>query len=316
MNVNFIKFYNSNQTITENFKPYDLENVISHEKLKNFLMSYISHSDFPNIILHGLPGIGKSCLVNACLKELFKDESFNVLSINASEKRGMTMLKDLILNFLISGSNFSKIKLKIVVLDEMDNLTIEAQNLIKTFIDMYPNIRFVLICNYENKVSESLKFRCLYYKMDKPTQSEILENIKKILIFENIHISTSALIKVINYSKNDIRKIMNILQCLKIVYKTKPIFEHNVIKYIGIITKEDIKDLYYKLKTLEIEEFLKVFDIYKYSDLLQLIYDIYENIKLNYKQIKELANLEILVYEGISYINFYTFLSSLFKNNM
>ena len=243
----FILNYNTNNTITENYKPVNINSVISHNNLKNFLKQYIDNNDFPNILLHGLPGIGKTCLINACLNELFEDTEYNVMSINASERRGVSMLKDLLTNFLENDSRFLNNNLKIIVLDEMDNLTIEAQNLIKTFMDVYKNVRFVLICNYENKVCESLKCRCFYYKLVKPG-------------------------------------------------------------------KEEIKTLCYKLKTQNITEFIKDYDIYQYPNLVQLLYDIYENITLTPKQIIEFTNLEIMVYKGISYINFYTYLCSLFKS--
>ncbi len=146
----FILNYSSNNTITENYKPFNINSVISHDNLKKFLKQYIDNNDFPNILLHGLPGIGKTCLINTCLNELFDNTEYNIMNINASEKRGVSMLKDLLTNFLEIDTRFLKNNLKIIVLDEMDNLTIEAQNLIKTFIDVYKNVRFVLICNYEN----------------------------------------------------------------------------------------------------------------------------------------------------------------------
>lgn len=309
----FITNYNPNNTITENYKPLNINTVISHNKLKKYLKVCIENNDFPNILLHGLPGIGKTCLINACINELFDNKDYNVISINASERRGDSMLKELLINFLDNESTFTNNKLKIVILDEMDNLTKDGQNLIKTLIDTYKNVRFVLICNYENKVDESLKCRCLYYKLIKPNKDEIKKNIEKILIFENINISTLALDKIFDYSNNDIRKILNILQCLKIVYKSKPIFENNVIKYLNITKKEEVKMLCDKLKTQPIGDFIKDFDIYQYPDLIHLLYDIYDNTELTPKQIIGLSDLEIMVYEGISYTNFYYFLSSLFK---
>ncbi len=313
MDFDFIKNYNVNQNISENYKPYKIDQVISHNKLKSFLIPFIENKDFPNLLLYGLPGIGKTCLIDACLQEIFGTEKYNVISLNASEKRGIISIKDLLLSFLKNNTNFSTIDLKIIILDEMDNMTIEGQNLIKTFIDMYKNVRFVLICNYEEKISQSLKIRCFNYYVEQPTIQEIIEGIKKILILENINISTSALKRIIKHSKNDIRKIMNILQCIKIVYGTKPIFDHNVIKYLDIPTRQDIIDLCCSLKTLSFDDFLKQYDIYKYSNLIQLIYDIYENIKLKPEQIIELANLEVMVFEGIENINFYAYLNSLFK---
>lgn len=310
LNPNFILNYKTYNTITENFKPLDLNNIISHENLKLFLLDFVNNEDFPNILLYGLPGIGKSCLIEACLNELYgnKKQVFSVIKINASEKRGTNMIKTLLTNFLNTDNQFTESGLKIVILDEADNLTQESQNLIKSFIDniqVFDYVKFVLICNYENKISESLKCRCFNYKLNKPTTEEIIEKIKRILCFENLNISTDAIKEIINYSNNDIRNIYNVLQCLKLVYGNKPIFKKNVINYLNISSAEDLKILLENIKTD------KPINVYKYPNLIKLIYDIYENVELNPKQIKELANLELIIYKGLSYTNFYIYLKQI-----
>lgn len=310
LNLVFISNYKQYNTITENYKPLDLNNVISHNNLKLFLVDFVNNEDFPNLLLYGLPGIGKSCLIDACLKELYDDSKqiFNIIKINASEKRGTNMIKELLTNFLITESKFTKSKLKIVILDEADNLTEESQNLIKSFIDntkLNNDVKFVLICNYENKITESLKCRLFNYKLDKPTTEEIIKKIKRVLCFENLNISTDALKEIIKYSDNDIRNIFNVLQCLKLVYGHKPIFKKNVNNYLNVLNINDLRILIEEIKTD------KPINVYKYPNLIKLIYDIYENVELNPKQLKELANLELMIYEGLSYTNFYIYLKQI-----
>lgn len=311
LNPSFIRNYKVYKTITDNFKPLNINAVISHDILKNFLITFIKNNDFPNILLYGLPGIGKTCLIEACLNEIYKDDInqyFNIIKINASERRGNAMLKDLLTNFINTQNNFTNSVMKIILLDEADNLTEEAQNLIKSYIDNENNkqhdiIKFVLICNYESKISESLKCRCFNYKVNKPETEEIIRGLNNILVFENINISTEALEELIKYANNDIRTIYNILQCLKLVFGFKPILKKQLVNYLNISTVEDLKIFIEKIKY----NFEKL-NIYKYSNLNKLLYDIYENIELKPEQLKELANLEIMVYEGINYNNFYIYL--------
>ena len=321
LNYNFIKYYNQFNTISENFKPTNLNFVISHNNLKDILNDYIDNQDFPNLLLYGTPGIGKTCLINACLNELFnndcgfKTQIFNVLKINASEKRGVDMIKSLIINFLKSNIEFTHSNLKIIVFDEADNLNIDTQNTLKSLIDEYENIRFILICNYENQIIQSLKSRCFNYKVYKPRTEDIKKRLNFIMMFENIYISDEGVDEIIKFSKNDIRQILNIVQCLKLKFDDKPIFKNDILDYLNIISKSELNKLIKQLKEIEIKKLIKQINIYKYPDLIGLIYKIYENIDLTIEQYKELANIEIMNYEGLSYINFYIYLSNIFKNH-
>lgn len=320
LNYYFIKYYKPYNTITENFKPIGLNDVISHDSLKEILKDYIKKSDFPNILIHGTPGIGKTCMINTCLNQIFKNDCgfktqiFNVLKINASEKKGIDMIRSTIINFLNSNVEFTKINLKIVVLDEADNLNEDAQYFIKSLIDKYENIRFVLICNYEYQINQSLKSRCFNFKVYKPNMEDIKKRLNDIIFFENIYISDESVDEIIKFSNNDIRQILNILQCLKIRFGDKPIFKTDIYSYLNIISKAEINNLIIRLKTEKTKDFIKEFNIYKYPDLIILLKKIYENVELNLQQYKEIAKLEIMVYENISYTNFYIYLAMIFKS--
>ena len=152
----FILNYRSNNTITENYKPFKINSVISHDNLKKFLKQYIDNNDFPNILLHGLPGIGKTCLINTCLNELFDNTEYNIMNINASEKRGVSMLKDLLTNLLDNQKNgiiYTNIKNKVIVLNEeaVRLLNINKNDILsKNIYEVFPDLKEDII-NIDDK---------------------------------------------------------------------------------------------------------------------------------------------------------------------
>lgn len=251
---------NSNEILTIKYIPQTFKDIISQEYVINIMKQYIDKNDFPNCILHGPAGIGKTSIARVAINELFNSDDYNctnILWINASEDRGLDLINETINNF-ISGSSFSKNKLKIIILDECDNITPKAQMILKNLITDN-NIRFCLICNNINKLKENLKSKCLSIQFYSCEYNDIFNKLKSISEEEHIMITDQALKKNIVLHNGDIRAILNSLQYYKYLYYNQIIVEHYITDKIDvqinqitnkILDTDNITNIYQKIKLL------------------------------------------------------------------
>jgi DNA polymerase III delta prime subunit len=232
-----------NKTIcfTDKYKPNYFSDIISHENIIKILSKYIENNDFPNVLFYGAPGVGKTSTIQSAMNELFKNKkSLNILNINVSEKRGVEIVRNLIVSFVSNLSIDTDNNIKVIILDEADSLTIDAQITIKSVIDVNKNVKFCFICNYEKKIIEQLVSRCLLLKFSYINFDELFKKCMYICMMEKIYISTSALKFIIKNCNNDIRKILNILQSLNIAFNNQHIFKNDIAEYLNIPLKNDI----------------------------------------------------------------------------
>lgn len=261
-NYNYYK-QNENLPFVEKYRPHTFKDIISHKNIIDALNVFIKNNDFPNCILYGAPGIGKTSLIKSAITELFKEDMlYNVLWINASEERGIETVRNLIITF-ISNKTLNEKNLKVIVLDEVDNLTIDAQNIIKNIIKLNDNIRFCFICNQIGRMINNIRSRCINLKFNKCSEDEIIKKLESICFFEQIYISKDALIKLIRKHNNDIRKLINALQYHKLLYKNKIILSDNII-----VEENDIINIIYK--KLDELTFTDKRDIYKIKIMYQI----------------------------------------------
>lgn len=118
----------------------------------------------PNMLFYGNSGIGKTTVVNIIINYLYGNDFEYVKKINVSQNNGIDMVRDELLNFCMINFDKQKHPFKTIILDEFDQLTIDAQSALKVIMeDYHENIRFLLVCNYENKILQAIKSRCVNY---------------------------------------------------------------------------------------------------------------------------------------------------------
>ena len=190
----------------EKYRPTTLKGYVGNEVIKNKIEDYLKQGSIQNLLLHGVAGTGKTTLA----KLLVKNIDCDYLYINASDERGIDTIREKIQPFALSmGFN----DVKIVILDEADYLTPQAQATLRHTIEACSaTTRFILTCNYLERIISPLQSRCQTFEITPPSKGDVFDTLKNILANEGIEASESTSMKVIDTHYPDIRKIINTIQ--------------------------------------------------------------------------------------------------------
>ena len=195
-----------NSLFVEKYRSKTLDKYVGNEQLKQIVHQYLKNNDLQNLLLYGTPGTGKTTLA----KLIVNNFDCDYLYINASDERGIDTIRDKVQGFASSAS-FKPIK--IIILDEADFLTIQAQASLRNIIETYSRTtRFILTCNYLERIIDPLQSRCQVLKITPPSKKEVAQHISTILDQENIEYTVADLVLVVSKHYPDIRKILNTCQ--------------------------------------------------------------------------------------------------------
>ncbi len=290
---------NENIPWTEKYRPSNLDNIYSHEQIINTLKNFITNRDLPHLLFYGPPGTGKTSTILSCAKELYgKHVDSMVLQINVSEERGIEVVRNKILPFVQSKSFlFSENNklFKLVILDEADAMTPDAQAILRRIIEKYTvNARFCLICNYIKKINLALQSRCTIFRFSPIPDNLIEQKIKEIAKLEGLKITSDAIKNIIDKSSGDFRKIINVLQTCSMI--TKKLDDDIINKSLGYPRKSELTTIYESLLNDNIIETYKIINNIKHTEgyaLSDIIRGIFNKILENYdsKNNKKLNNI-------------------------
>ena len=195
-----------NSLFVEKYRSKALDEYVGNEQLKQIVSQYIDKNDIQNLLLYGTPGTGKTTLAKLIVNNIDCD----FLYINASDERGIDTIRDKVQGFASSAS-FKP--LKIIILDEADFLTIQAQASLRNIIETYSRTtRFILTCNYLERIIDPLQSRCQVLKITPPSKKEVAQHVAGILEQESINYELNDLVVVVNKHYPDVRKILNTCQ--------------------------------------------------------------------------------------------------------
>lgn len=223
----------------DKYRPNKLSDVVYQDEIVKMLSTAIKTNTLPHTLFYGPPGTGKTSVILAVCKELFGPKKFRerVMELNASDERGIGVVRNKILSFAKSAlslpdKNYPSPPYKIIILDEADAMTSEAQSALRKVIEDYSyTTRFCFICNYVNQIIQPIISRCAIFRfkqLDNTIMTRYLENISK---KENIEITSDVIKKVAELSFGDLRKAIMLLQNTRYIKKN------------NIITIDDIIDI-------------------------------------------------------------------------
>ena len=195
-----------NSLLVEKYRPSKLENYVGNENIKKSISKYLEQNDILNLIFYGPAGTGKTTLAKLCVQNLDCDH----LYINASDERGIETIRDKVQSFA-SVASFKP--LKVVILDEADFLTIQAQASLRNIIETFSRTtRFIMTCNFVERIIDPLQSRCQVLKIVPPTKKDVAKHLHWICNQESITHDINDLVPLVNQYYPDLRKCINTIQ--------------------------------------------------------------------------------------------------------
>jgi len=224
----------------EKYRPKELSDVIAHEHIMSTLSSLIEANKLPHLLFYGPPGTGKTSTILAVARRLFGPKFRSlILELNASDDRGIDVVREQIKNFAGTRKIFSS-GMKLIILDEADSMTKDAQAALRRVIEKYTRTtRFCLICNYINKIIPAIQSRCTKFRFAPLIDQQILPRLKYILEAEQVEVTDDGLEGLLRQGMGDMRKCVNILQATQMAYNK--VTEETVYRCTGNPLPSDIR---------------------------------------------------------------------------
>lgn len=202
----------------EKYRPTHFDHIVLDPLNRVFFRNILAKKHFPHLLFYGPPGTGKTTtiinLINEFQDKYTKKNRESIIHLNASDERGIDIIRTQIYQFVKSKHIF-EVGLKFVILDEVDYMTKNAQQALKTLLQTSPaNVRFCLICNYISKIDESLQSEFICVRFNQLPAAEIQKFIWAIANKEGLHIDDAALETIREMYQSDIRSMINFLQSM------------------------------------------------------------------------------------------------------
>ena len=198
----------------EKYRPHVLKDIVGNEETIERLKQIALDGNMPNMIISGMPGIGKTTSV-LCLAHELLGKSYNdaVLELNASDDRGIDVVRNQIKHFAQKKCQLPPGRQKIIILDEADSMTAGAQQALRRTMELYSNsTRFAFACNQSNKIIEPLQSRCAILRYAKLSDEQVLKRLLEIIKAEDVKYTNDGLEAIIFTAEGDMRQAINNLQ--------------------------------------------------------------------------------------------------------
>ena len=202
----------------EKYRPNTLDDIICQNHIVSTLKELLKTRSLPNMIFFGPPGTGKTSTIITCINQMYDSNKCEVIILNASDERGIDTVRQRIKDFSVSVPLFNNDMYKIVILDEADSMTEEAQYSLRQIImNNINNVRFCIICNYIHRIIPALQSRCSKFRFIPLPDEYIRKYMKSVCVKENMEYTEEGLSSLIKISGGDLRKSLNIAQTISLI---------------------------------------------------------------------------------------------------
>jgi len=259
--------------LNEIYRPKDLSTYVGNKSLKESIAKQLLNNDIQNYLFYGPAGTGKTTLAKIIVNSLDCDH----LYINASDERGIETIREKVSGF---ASVMSFKPIKVIILDEADFLTIQAQASLRNIIETFSRTtRFILTCNFVERIIDPLQSRCQTFKIVPPTKKEIAVHLASICDKESISFEPSAIGKVVNKFFPDLRKMLNTIQASNV--KSQLVIDDSLLvstSYLSAILDELKKN---KPNIIQIRKIIADSNIDDFEEVFRFLFDTAEQYLSN-----------------------------------
>ncbi|KAF9163985.1 hypothetical protein DFQ27_004233 [Actinomortierella ambigua] len=269
----------------EKYRPVTLDDLVSHKDITATIERFIDENRMPHLLLYGPPGTGKTSTILACARKLYGPMWKSMtMELNASDDRGIDVVREQIKSFASTKKIFSS-GFKLIILDEADQMTQAAQNALRRVVEKYTrNVRFCIICNYVSKIIPALQSRCTRFRFGPLEQDQVADRLKYIIESENVNITEDGMKALLQLSRGDMRRALNILQACHAGYDvvnedavyncTGNPHPADIEKIVSSMLSEDFTTSYSNISKLKTETGMALQDIltevYNYIELVEM----------------------------------------------
>ncbi len=225
----------------EKYRPKSLDEIVNQEEVVNRLKKFVEEKNMPHLLFVGPPGTGKTTAAHALAHDLYGENYRQyMLELNASDERGIDTIRTKVKEFARSRTP-PEIPFKIVLLDEADNMTADAQQALRRLMEMYTaNTRFILIANFPSKIIEPIQSRCALFRFTPLSKDDVIARLKWICEQEDCKYTVEGLETIYEVSEGDMRRAINILQAAAALGTVTP---EIVYKVVGLAHPKEVREV-------------------------------------------------------------------------
>ena len=268
----------------EKYRPKTLDDMVNQVEIVSRLKSFVKEKNLPHLLLVGPPGVGKTTSILCLARDLYGPGYLNyTLELNASDERGIDVIRDKVKNFARTAAIASDATFKILILDEADSLTTAAQHALRRTMEIYTKTcRFCLIGNYSESIIDPIQSRCSIFRYSPLPEPDLKNYLATVAKKENLKIIPEGLDALYEASQGDLRKAINLLQAAAatqteiddiIIYSVLgKVSPQRVREMITLGLKGEFLEAREILRSLLIDEGLAAEDILRmiYSELMRM----------------------------------------------